>query len=428
MTSTWGGWGRGIVGLSGVILGGAAACSGPAYTGAIVRDPVADRDATSADARAADAGSTAVSPPPPTTGTPPGPTADAVSPPPCVSSPAPAGIWTEVAPRAGDNGLAVTDSFGVAADDILFAGTTAPGSTGNQLRVVRWTKGCWTLELSLPIDPSASTASVHGTGPNDLWAAGGDLLLHDDGTGWQPFDDSWRGKISLTPRDFATPPGPTLMRVRDVASNDVWVNEIGNVMHWSNGAWTTFNFDDPDYPNVPAAVAYSFRDIWIDSPTSVWVSGAVDQVGNTMSPGIIKNFDGTTWGPAIGEGLSVATAMWRSGATLWVANGLEPDGTSIFPFPSDSQSPFPPPITGFSITGKQLSFITLWGRGAGDIWAGGNDVAHFDGATWSLDPTAPDAARAGDGTTTFTFVGGEPDSTWLVTPGPRFFRKPATAP
>ena len=54
--------------------------------------------------------------------------------------------------------------------------------------------------------------------------------------------------------------------------------------------------------------------------------------------------------------------------------------------------------------------------------------AHFDGTAWSLDPTAPDAARAGDGITTFTVVGGEPDATWLATPGPRFFRKPVGSP
>lgn len=324
--------------------------------------------------------------------------------------------------------MMVTDTFGVAADDILIAGTTAPGASGNQLRVVRWNKGCWTLELSVPIDPTAFDASVHGTGPNDLWATGGDVLLHNDGTGWAPFDDSWRGKISLTPRNFDNPPGPTLMRVRAVASDDVWVNEIENVMHWSQGAWTTFNFDDPEYPDVSAAVAWSFRDIWIDSPTSVWVSGAIDQVGNTMSPGIVRHFDGTTWEDAQATGLSVATAMWRSGATLWVATGLEPDGTSIFPLPFNSATPFPPPITGFFITGKQFSFVTLWGRSGDDIWAGGNDVAHFDGTAWSLDPTVPDAARAGDGITTFTVVGGEPDATWLATPGPRFFRKPVGSP
>jgi len=76
------------------------------------------------------------------------------------------------------------------------------------------------------------------------------------------------------------------------------------------------------------------------------------------------------------------------------------------------------PIDGWLDGGAARS---LWGRASDDIWAAGDDVAHWDGAKWSRSGDAPAGARAllNGGA---TLVTGDAGSTWLVARGPHFFR------
>jgi hypothetical protein len=73
-------------------------------------------------------------------------------------------------------------------------------------------------------------------------------------------------------------------------------------------------------------------------------------------------------------------------------------------------------------TGHGGAGSTTFGRGAADVWAGGDSVAHFDGQSWSLVGDAPAPAYSGADEHN-TLVSGDAGSVWLVTPGPRFFRK-----
>ncbi len=337
------------------------------------------------------------------------------------------GAWTEIAPRVGDAGLTITDSFALGPDDLLFAGTSAPGASGNQLRVVRWSKGCWSEELSMPIDATATRASVHGVGPSDLWAVGGELILHNAGQGWTALDEGWRSKIQLTPRMFGAPALPTFVRVRAAATGDVWINEVENVVHWTAGSWTAYNFDSPDYP-ANDTIALDFTDIWIDGPNDIWVADGSDVVGDTYDPAYVRHFDGATWTPFYVSVFNMF-AIWRSGATLWLATGTQPpEGTSstngtLVPFTGTSPPPPMPALIQGTPAGTP-DLRTIWGRAANDLWSAGSDVAHFDGTNWSWETDVPSAARSATGDGTNSFVGGDPNAVWLVTPGPRFFRKP----
>lgn len=240
--------------------------------------------------------------------------------------PGAAGAWTEITARAADAGLTITDSFALGADDLLFAGTTAPGASGNQLRVVHFSHGCWTQELSMSIDPSATRASVYGLGAGDLWAVGGDLILHNGGQGWTPFDNGWLGKIKLTPRKFDAPAMPTLVRVREVSASDVWFNEVENIVHWAGGTWTSYNFDSPDYSS--SGNALDFNDIWIDGPNDIWVTGGSDVVGNTYDPAYLHHFDGTSWtafNVAVYDVYSIGAWATRSG---WRRRNSHPLGAA----------------------------------------------------------------------------------------------------
>ena len=336
--------------------------------------------------------------------------------------PGAAGAWTEITARAADAGLTITDSFALGADDLLFAGTTAPGASGNQLRVVHFSHGCWTQELSMSIDPSATRASVYGLGAGDLWAVGGDLILHNGGQGWTPFDNGWLGKIKLTPRKFDAPAMPTLVRVREVSASDVWFNEVENIVHWAGGTWTSYNFDSPDYSS--SGNALDFNDIWIDGPNDIWVTGGSDVVGNTYDPAYLHHFDGTSW-TAFNVAVYDVYSIWRLGNTLWLAAAQQPPpGGSLIPYIGGSIPTGAVPIQGVPTNTDPPTLQWLWGRGGNDLWAAGGDVAHFDGTSWSLQTDVPAGARSATDDCNNTFVGGDPNAVWLVTPGPHFFRKP----
>ena len=340
----------------------------------------------------------------------------------------PAGTWVEIPALSGQNLFHVTDAFAAGTDDLLFAGNTYDPTTGatTNPRLLRWTQGCWTVELTIP--PSVTTPdapSVHGSGPDDLWATASDLLYHRDAQGWTVFsDDTWRSTVRQPPSG-----GPIeFHRVRAAAANDFWIAASSNVLHWSGETWTTYNFDDPNYPNVSASLAYVFNDIWIDSTSNVWVVGSSAQVGNTMSDGYVHHFDGANW-THIGVGVYPIYAIWRGGTVLWLAQptrDVARPGEFLTLRAFDGSNAPTVEITGVDAINNSVSLTNLFGRGANDVWAAGQDVAHFDGQSWSLATDAPAPARSGSDSNN-TFVTGDPGSVWLVTPGPRFFRK-ATSP
>jgi hypothetical protein len=349
----------------------------------------------------------------------------------CAIPGGPAGTWVEVPAPSDQNGFTVSDAFAMGPDDLLFAGSTADSSTlpgPANARLLRWTQGCWTVELTIsPTVDALPHPSVHGTGPNDLWATAADLLYHRDAHGWARFtDDTWRATVSPAQGFFAP---FQFNRVRAAAPNDIWIAASSNVLHWSNESWATYNFDDPGYPLMGASIGYSFNDIWIDSPTSVWSVGPSDQVGNTMDFGFAHHFDGASW-THTSIGLGSIYAIWRAGAVLWLAeptralfNGQALE-VSLRAF--DGTDAPGVQIAGVDPSQPYPIMTSLFGRGASDVWAAGEDVAHFDGQGWSLVSDAPAPARNAVNMLSNTFVTGDAGSIWLVTPGPHFFRKVTT--
>jgi len=327
------------------------------------------------------------------------------------------GVWEEIAPPPDAANLHITDAFAVGPDDLFFAasvGDPAMLASPTAARILRWTQGCWTVELDIQTGATpAGFPSINGLGADDVWASAGEAIYHRDAQGWTSLvNQDWLSQIRQPPFSIAV----QLYRVREAAPNDVWFAATSNILHWNGQAWTTFNFDDPDYPNVSASSGFFFRSIWIDSPTSVWVGGSIDQVGNTMEPSVIHHYDGTTWThtplPALGE----VDAIWRAGSVLWLANP-SPSFT-ILRF--DGTTATPATIAGAS---SQAAMTSLFGRNATDIWAAGSDVARSDGQSWSLVPNVP-AAAVSPAEENNTYVTGDANAVWLVTSGPvpHFFR------
>jgi hypothetical protein len=66
---------------------------------------------------------------------------------------------------------------------------------------------------------------------------------------------------------------------------------------------------------------------------------------------------------------------------------------------------------------------SLWGRSPSDVWGAGEDVAHFDGSSWTRVTDAPAAARDASSAHRDSVVTGDATATWLTGIGPTFFRR-----
>ena len=256
-----------------------------------------------------------------------------------------------------------------------------------------------------------------------MWATAADLLYHRDANGWTQFrDETWRNTVHQPP--FGEP--LQFNRVRAAAANDVWIAATSNLLHLSGESWTTYNFDDPGYPTTGATIGFSFNDIWIDSPTSIWFVGPSDQVGNTMDFGFVHHFDGTSW-TRTGVGVGGVYAIWRGGTVLWLAESTLANvngQTAVLSLRAFDGTNAPAvQIAGVAPGHGSPTMTSLFGHRADDVWSAGEDVAHFDGQGWSLVADAPPSARSDQNAITNTFVTGDAASVWLVTPGPHFFRK-----
>ena len=138
--------------------------------------------------------------------------------------------WTEVVPPASLEGLAIKDAWAAGRDDLFFVGTLpVPGNDLQSVaQIVRWTRGCWSLELSWPI-ASQLSVSISGSAPGDVWAVMGNALFRGDGTGWSRADDEMQALLTAQHPGYAAVP----YAVRVVAGA-IWV--MGKTFIWRRDA------------------------------------------------------------------------------------------------------------------------------------------------------------------------------------------------
>ncbi|PTL81542.1 hypothetical protein [Vitiosangium sp. GDMCC 1.1324] len=255
--------------------------------------------------------------------------------------------------------------------------------------------------------------SIHGSGPNDVWAVGRlGTLIHWDGT-------QWSGVDSGTNID--------LHAVWAVGPKDAWaVGERGTVLHWDGTRWSRMALG---IDNTLADVwASGPGDVWIvagsgerffygplhfdgkvwserrfsddsyDRPVHVWGSGPSDVwmiMGSSSKE--LMHWTGTGWTAVVPEVGSVPECLdaWGTGPSeLWALcdmGFMEPvvlaknaSGWKLLPaIPSDD-----------SLSFSSSLWNGLWGSG-GKVWLVGDngEVRHFDGSAWTQelrnDPDAP---------------------------------------
>jgi hypothetical protein len=211
----------------------------------------------------------------------------------------------------------------------------------------------WALDHE---EPAGVLLSVWGTGPRDVWAAGGQagagIALHFDGASWQPVDTTF----------------PALLWwVYGFAPDDVYaVGERGIIVHYDGRNWT----------RVESGTDRTLYGLWGSSGADVWIVGG--DAGGAPGSGVVlrggrAGFRPVELPPALVPdaffkvyGITSDVVVVGRAGTILRYDGSHWRGDEV---------PTRRPI------------LSLWARGPDDLYAvGGQDVGEilrFDGLRWS---------------------------------------------
>jgi hypothetical protein len=260
-------------------------------------------------------------------------------------------------------------------------GYTFSETTGATSPVIeRWDGTSWqkATGASFP-DSNVQLDTVAGTGPDDVWAAGGQpefgpgVIEHFNGTTWSPVE---------TPVSFGG-----LASISADSPADAWgigTNLFGcctalpAIQHWNGFAWKLVKgpfitkLDDAG-ANLLAVDALSPSDVWV-----------VVKEGFTTFFG---HWDGTTWqkvpqprGAGSGE---LAAVGGTSASDLWAVGESSAQGGLIEHFDGTSWTLVANPAG----QGIPLGAVTV--LSPSDVWAMGSSVSvseHWDGTRWTTVP------------------------------------------
>lgn len=289
--------------------------------------------------------------------------------------------------------LSPSDAWAVGDASLL----TTPSITNVPI-AMHWDGASWTM-VSTPIpEPYANGANcgfeaVAAVGPNDVWAAGHQLKQDAAGyIGTHMMVQHWDGsQWSLIPTPMPatavlqSATGDMIRDIEVIAPNDIWfvgdwvqMSTIGPpqpalAMHWDGSNFTIH--PTPYFSNS----GHGLEAVSATGPNDVWaVGGAGD--GDWANFSYVIHFDGSSWSPiplgvpGIQQRLFAVEAIapndvWVSGQSQIGANIVawfaHFDGTSFTQVPA---------------SGGTLGLLAF---GSNDVYACGDGIHHWDGATWS---------------------------------------------
>jgi len=238
-------------------------------------------------------------------------------------------------PRVVDNVATLTLAvWGSSPDDVWLGGEPMPLDWDLSEHAPAWRKADpgggvgWENVFVARSTDRVTVRSIWGSGPNDVWAVGGDddEVFNPDGTQsvvsrGRTFHASSDGSGgALQWKELDSQSSSILYAVWGSGPGDVWaVGRRGTIRRFKTGAsrWET----------VSSPTTENLRGLWGSGPSDVWAVG---------DNGTLLHFDGASW--------------------------------------ETSSAAFPP--------GPKPNLYGVWGSGADDVWAVGEDgLLHFSGHT-----------------------------------------------
>jgi hypothetical protein len=194
---------------------------------------------------------------------------------------------------------------------------------------------------SMPSPTDHKLSDVHGTGPNDVYAAGGlGEVYHYDGSTWRTLPtgsmDWWWS---------------------------VWAGALDNVVF--AGAWdgSALHWDGTDFEKMDTGASDRLNAVWGASPSAVYAVGNQDAV----------RFDGSAWSDA-GEIVNGSTL------TMWGTAGDNVYAAGSYSIQRYNGTAWSVEFGGYG----QAHGADLWGTSAANVYAvTDTDIKRFDGVEWT---------------------------------------------
>jgi hypothetical protein len=269
-------------------------------------------------------------------------------------------------------GVPIRVLFGFGPDD-AYAGD-ANGT------VLRWNGSQWSFAAQLGPAP---IAAMGGSGPDDLWVAGG-VYAHFDRGAWEVLDDDQAlaaGTVGLwgdSPDNVWAVTGALGLKQFDgtvwrehwdspVAFEGVWGSSAADV-HVCGGQGTVQRLNGNAWDTERLAGWQSCR--------SVHGASSTFAIASTGGP-FAYRLSGDQW-VRFGTGAALNGAIWTHGSGIAMAPG--PAGT-VLRYDGSSWSPL--------ATGSPALLHAVWGSSPADVWAGGTGgtLLHYDGTAWTPVPS-----------------------------------------
>lgn len=223
--------------------------------------------------------------------------------------------------------------------------------------------GTWELDHA---EPAGALVSVWGSGPDDVWAAGGTadrgLILHYDGSGWSAVDTGARSM---------------LWWVYGFTADDVYaVGDRGLVLHYDGASWQ----------QIASGTDRTLYGVWGASGDDVWVVGGDAGVEGGA---VILRGDATSLRAVTDVPAELAPrALFK--AYGYAADDVMMVGSDGAVLRWDGEGWWREP----TLTSEPL--FSLWGRAQDDVYAVGGwqagTILHLDDAGWT---EIEDAAGSG---------------------------------
>ncbi|AKV00425.1 hypothetical protein AKJ09_07088 [Labilithrix luteola] len=257
-------------------------------------------------------------------------------------------------------------------------GTGVVWAVSEEGKVVRWDGKAWTVHTTI----DGAIHAIWGSGPTDLWIGGDSGLLHGEGP------SSSQITFTQIPSDSRIP----ITSIHGFGPNDVWavggnsdgVVEESRVIHYTGPTADPAEAWKLDPVSSQAVV---LSRVWGPSKDDLWLGGTTmlsDPQGGVVLHGTPDGAGGLTFEPVmVSEGRSSFLNI-TGGQVLsrpFVVGNDWLDLGMVWGGPTADE-----PSVRWDYEVLQWGLNALWGRSDSDIWIAGisGRVRHWDGTAWTL--------------------------------------------
>lgn len=256
----------------------------------------------------------------------------------------------------------IVDLAGTSGTDVWGVG---PSGT-----IIHWDGTQWRPSSRNAATPQGFVCTaLWASAANNLWAVGGETMLHGDGSTWTRY---------TSPK-----PGVTLYAVWGSGPNDVWAVGDSVALHWDGTTWS-----------APAnSGTMTLLGVWGSGPSDVWAAGYIKGVNQ----GVLYRWNGTVWSVVPNVPPFFPIGIWgTSPGDVWLASSMG----SVLHWNGSA----------WTTTSSFVGTDGVWFGSASDIWSwddASHMFVHWDGLSWTSKPSPVGASASFSG-----FSGSGPQDVW----------------